>query len=109
MSRIFALTYAIYLATVCFMKLSDIKPEPKKGKKTVGRRMPSTRLLIDLSTMRRMRGVTMRKAADATGVSIAVFCQIEQGCTPSLATALKIADFVDMPIEKIWSLKRKAA
>jgi DNA-binding XRE family transcriptional regulator len=41
----------------------------------------------------------------AISVSNATLCQIEHGCTPRLDSALKIAAFVDIPVEDIWALK----
>jgi DNA-binding XRE family transcriptional regulator len=92
------------------MKLSDLKPQPRKSRvgtrKTLLKRPPKTRLLTDIATLRRSKGVSLRQVGKATGISIAVLCQAELGCTPALETALKIAAFVELPVEKIWALKR---
>ncbi len=88
------------------MKLSQIKPKPKVGSKALLKRPPKTRLLVDLSALRKDRGVTIRDVEKATGIPNPVVCQTELGCTPALETALRIAAFVELPVEKIWALKK---
>jgi DNA-binding XRE family transcriptional regulator len=68
-------------------------------------RPSTTRLLVDLQEMRRDRGVTLRQVKKAIKVSDASLCQVEHGCTPSLESALRIAAFIELPVEKIWALK----
>jgi len=90
------------------MKLSDLHPKVKQPRDRVRpkRRTGTVRLLVDLSKMRRERGVTLRQVADALKISTSVLCQIENGCTPSIESALRIASFIGDPVEKIWALNR---
>lgn len=85
------------------MKLSDFKPTKRQPRT---QRPSKTVLLVDLKAMREEHGVTLRQAQAAFGVNNSALWQAEQGCTPSLQTALRIADFVEMPVEKIWALKK---
>jgi len=85
------------------MKLAQMKP--KKRIAVNPARPPKTRLLVDLQDMRRSRGVSLRQVQKAIGVSNASLCQIENGCTPSLDNALRIAAFVEHPVERIWALR----
>ena len=87
------------------MKLTDIKPNQKIS--ATSKRPTKTRLLIDLQGLRENRGVTIRQVEKAIHISNATLCQIEHGCTPRLDSALKIAAFVDIPVEDIWALKEK--
>jgi DNA-binding XRE family transcriptional regulator len=85
------------------MKLSELKPSRRIQR---AQRPSRTVLLVDLQAMRLDRGVTLRQVQTALGVNNAVLCQVEHGCTPSLETALRLAAFVELPIEKIWALKK---
>jgi DNA-binding XRE family transcriptional regulator len=87
------------------MKLSQMKP--RKRVSVSASRPTKTRLLIDLQGMRESKGVTLRQVQKAIGVSNATLCQIEHGCTPRLDSALRIAAFVELPVEQIWALKGK--
>ena len=62
---------------------------------------------MDIQDLRQERGITLRQVQKATGISNAVICQLEHGCTPRLDTALRLAAFLEMPVEKIWGLKGK--
>jgi DNA-binding XRE family transcriptional regulator len=57
--------------------------------------------------MRESKGVTIRQVEKHIKVSNATLCQIEHGCTPRLDSALKIAAFIELPVERIWALKGK--
>jgi DNA-binding XRE family transcriptional regulator len=85
------------------MKLADMKPSKRVLATT--KKPTKTRLLVDLQGLREGKGVTIRQVEKAIQVSNATLCQIEHGCTPRLDSALKIAAFVDIPVEKIWALK----
>ncbi len=85
------------------MKLAEMKPSKRILK--ASKRVSSTRLLIDLQGLRESKGITLRQVEKAIKVSNPALCQVEHGCTPSLETALKIAAFIDLPVEKIWKLK----
>ena len=79
--------------------------KPAKRILAATKKPSKTRLLIDLQGLRENKGVTLRQVEKAIKISNASICQIEHGCTPSLDSALRIAAFIDMPIEKIWALK----
>ena len=85
------------------MKLTELESTRKPGCAFKG----SVKLLLDLRGMRLNRGITLRQIETATGISNPVWSQIERGKPPSISTALKIAAFVEMPIEKIWTLNGK--
>ena len=87
------------------MKLADMKPAKRILAAT--KKPSKTRLLIDLQGLRESKGITLRQVEKAIKVSNATICQIEHGCTPSLDSALKIAAFIEIPIEKIWALKTR--
>jgi DNA-binding XRE family transcriptional regulator len=81
--------------------------KPSKRISATSKKPTKVRLLIDLQGLRESKGVTIRQVEKAIKVSNATLCQIEHGCTPRLDSALKIAVFVDIPVEKIWALKAK--
>jgi DNA-binding XRE family transcriptional regulator len=85
------------------MRFADMKPSKRVLAAT--KKPSTTRLLIDLKGMRESKGITLRQVEKEIKVSNATLCQIEHGCTPSLDSALKIAAFVEIPVEKIWALK----
>ena len=88
------------------MKLAKMKPIVRSGGyANPSRRTGTIRLLVDLKRMRRERGITIRQAGAALGISSGIVCQIENGCSPSIESALRFAAFVDVPVEKIWALK----
>jgi DNA-binding XRE family transcriptional regulator len=71
------------------------------------RRPPKTHLLIDLAAIRRERGVTIHQVSHETGLGAPMLCEIEHGVTPRLDTALRLATFIEQPVEKIWALNGK--
>ena len=87
------------------MKLSQMKPGKRIS--VTAQRPTKTRLLVDIQGMRESKGVTLRQVQKVIKVSNATLCQIEHGCTPRLDSALKIAAFIELPIESIWALKGK--
>jgi transcriptional regulator with XRE-family HTH domain len=65
---------------------------------------------FNLRDERRNRGVTIRKLAEATGVSRGTIIRLEQGAAPQAPTAKAIADFFDVKATDIWpEPERKAA
>ena len=88
------------------MKLTELESSRKLGCAFSGK----VKLLLDLRRMRIERGITLRQIEAATGLANAIWSQVERGKSPSIETALRIASFVETPIEKIWALngKRKA-
>jgi DNA-binding XRE family transcriptional regulator len=81
--------------------------KPGKRISVTAQRPTKTRLLVDIKGMRESKGVTIRQVEKHIKVSNATLCQIEHGCTPRLDSALKIAAFIELPVERIWALKGK--
>lgn len=62
-----------------------------------------------LSVLRAERGLSRAQVADAVGVHYQTIGYLERGeYNPSLALALRIAQFLDLPIEAIFSLEPMA-
>jgi DNA-binding XRE family transcriptional regulator len=61
-------------------------------------------LLVDLTAIRQKHGITVAQAAAACGFTYAVWQRLEAGGSPSLDTALRIARFIEMPVEQIWAI-----
>ncbi|SDE87818.1 DNA-binding transcriptional regulator, XRE-family HTH domain [Blastococcus fimeti] len=58
-----------------------------------------------IAVLRADRGVSRRELADAVGVHPQTIGYLERGeYAPSLALALRIARFFDLPVESIFSL-----
>ncbi len=58
-----------------------------------------------ISVLRAERGVSRRQLADAVGVHPQTIGYLERGeYSPSLALALRIARFFDLPVEAVFSL-----
>lgn len=89
-------------------KLSDLKPS-KRNSRSPSRISTTVNLLVDLGALRKSKGVTLEQVGQAMSLSCAAICHVERGCTPSIETALRYAAFVELPVEKIWALKRKKA
>jgi DNA-binding XRE family transcriptional regulator len=88
------------------MKLADVKPQRKRVKLAADRfENGPVELLINIRKMREGRGLSLRECAKPSGISCATLARIEWGATPDLASALRMAAFLDMPLEKIWGLK----
>ncbi len=61
-------------------------------------------LLVDIRALRREENVGVKKAAEWMRVPPPRLDRIEDGATPSLGNALKIAAFMRMPVEQIWKV-----
>ena len=86
------------------MKFDQLKPAPPR--RVRGQGSVKVRLLVDIKAMRAKRGVSLRQCEYASGISSALFSQIEhQEFTPRLDTALRMAAFLQLPVESIWALK----
>jgi len=85
--------------------ISTIKPR-KASPPGKPRRPPRTRLLIDIATLRHDRGITLRDVGKEIKIGSPAICEAENGCTPRLDTALRIAAFLELPVERIWALKK---
>lgn len=83
--------------------LSQLKPRMRR----VFKNLPDgdTKLLINLRVLRKEKGISLRHAAIAAEVSPATLCRLEAGGEASLPVALRIAAFVELPVESIWGLK----
>ena len=63
-----------------------------------------TKLKMDLKTLRTEAGYSVGKVAKLSGIPDSVISRIEVGESPSLGTALRLARFLQVPIEEIWGL-----
>ena len=85
------------------MKLSELTPMPRKAADVA--KKSNVRLTVNLCAMRQARAIPVRVAAEAAGMDHASFNRIERGGEPTIANALRVAAFFDMPVEKIWAIK----
>lgn len=68
--------------------------------------MAEDRVYNRIAVMRVDRGVSRRELADALGVHYQTVGYLERGeYAPSLALALQLAAFFDVPVESLFSLK----
>lgn len=60
----------------------------------------------NVQKLRKESGVTQEELAESVGVTRQTIIAIEKGnYTPSVALALTIASFFDVPLEKVFSLE----
>jgi DNA-binding XRE family transcriptional regulator len=64
-------------------------------------------LLLDLRGMRREAGMPLAEVVKLSGVCKSNYERLQNGATPSLDNALKLARFLRMPVEEIWKLKER--
>ncbi len=69
------------------------------------RKLSPTVLRVDLVALRASQKVSLRQAAEASGVSTATLSRTERGDTPSLDLALRMARFYELTVEHIWALR----
>ena len=81
------------------------KLKGKSSKATAATFDSRTNLLVDIRSMRVDKGLTLRSAAEASGVSHTTLWRIELGREPDLWTALMLARFYEIDVQKIWMLK----
>jgi DNA-binding XRE family transcriptional regulator len=62
-------------------------------------------LKVDIQALRHQGGMSLKEWAGIVHVSKAVLSRIENGTNMQLDTALKIARFLNMSIEEIWTLE----
>jgi DNA-binding XRE family transcriptional regulator len=62
-------------------------------------------LLVEMRALRQAAGISQRKAAELMGIDDNTYIRAEGGEAPSLAIALKIARFMQRPVEEIWGLE----
>lgn len=68
--------------------------------------MAEDRVYNRIAVMRADRGVSRRELADALGVHYQTVGYLERGeYAPSLALALQLAAFFDVPVESLFSIK----
>lgn len=68
--------------------------------------MAEDRVYNRIAVMRADRGISRRELADALGVHYQTVGYLERGeYAPSLALALQLAAFFDVPVESLFSLK----
>lgn len=87
------------------MKLSEMKPKTKPKATHCADAM--TVLQVDITELRKSRGISLHQASEAIGIKVGVLFDAERGKTPRLDTALRLAEFIDLPVEKIWMIRRK--
>ncbi|MBU6232490.1 helix-turn-helix domain-containing protein [Patescibacteria group bacterium] len=92
------------------MNIYEIKPKAKyklaSGKRKDSNDAP-TKLLMDVRGIRQEQRLSLRDVSEATGFDLASLLRIEQGRTPSLENALRYAEIMQVPVEKIWGLRSK--
>lgn len=76
------------------------KKTKKPRKETPPRRDAMWQCL--LFAKRTALGLSMRDVAEATGMSVTGYFQIEHGADPMLTTARMLADFFGEPVETLW-------
>lgn len=82
--------------------LAKLSPKVKK----LGRHPRGPSLLVaNLRTMRTDKGISLRDAAEASGLDHATLSRIELGFDPDIRNALLVAAFYGLPVEQIWKLK----
>lgn len=67
---------------------------------------PKVKIFNRLRVLRTERGLSRQDVADALGVNPQTIGYLErEDYNPSLALALKLADFYDLPVDVLFSLK----
>jgi len=62
-------------------------------------------LRMDLRALRNEAGVSASYVAGKTGMGLSTYARVETGAPPSLANALKLAKFLELPVEEIWGME----
>ena len=62
------------------------------------------KLLLDLRGMRREAKMPLAEVWKLSGIRKSNYARLQNGASPSLDNALKLARFLRMPVEEIWSL-----
>lgn len=65
----------------------------------------SAKLHCCLRSLREKHGLRLREVAKHSGVSHATISRIEGGAECQLSQALKLANFFESTVEKIWEVK----
>lgn len=82
------------------ISISKLKPTKK-----IAHVIPKGSMLcVDLRRIRESRSLGLRECARASGVDAATLSRIEYGHEPDVRNAIKVAQFYEMPVEKIWKL-----
>lgn len=66
----------------------------------------SAKLHCCLRSLRHKHGLPLREVAHHSGVSPATISRMEMGMECQLSQAMKLADFFETTVEKIWNLKK---
>lgn len=66
--------------------------------------MERVALQLELRKLREEVKLPRQKVAELSGISMASYERMEAGVAPSLSLALKLARFLEMPVEEIWTL-----
>jgi DNA-binding XRE family transcriptional regulator len=70
--------------------------------------MDRTVLLVDLRALRKQAKIGDREAAEIIGIGETTLKRVENGETPTLIIALKIAASYQLPVEDIWGVPEEA-
>lgn len=66
-----------------------------------------SKLYCCLRSLRQKHGLSLREVAKHSGVSHATLARMEAGHECCLSHAIKVADFFETAVEKIWNTKEK--
>jgi DNA-binding XRE family transcriptional regulator len=66
--------------------------------------MEQVKLKVDIKGLRREANVGLVRAAAMVDVSPSTLERVEAGWSPGIVTALKVARFMQMPVEEIWGI-----
>ena len=68
--------------------------------------MNTDTIICNLYEMRTKLGYTQRQVAEGTSISVRTLINIEKGKTlPSLLNAMKIANFLDRPVDELFEYR----
>ena len=62
-------------------------------------------LRMNLRELRKEAGLSVGYVAEHAGIAHSIFARIEKGGIPNLANALRLAKFLETPVEEIWGLE----
>jgi len=62
-------------------------------------------LVLNMRGLRKEAHVSLNSVAELSGIHKSILARIETGALPSLSNALRLARFLQTPVEEIWALK----
>ena len=70
--------------------------------------MSKEEIVSCVKSVRKEKGITQQELAEAVGVTRQTIIAIEKGnYTPSVLLALKLAKYIEQPVEDIFGISRK--